>query len=679
MRFTDDAGARPPFLTLAGLAAAPGRACGPLARSHDGRSANELAGRVWVAERAVPEDVPRILAASGTLTLGGALLSHVTLLSRELGRPSVSLRADLRARLVPEGDGTALVELGGLVGGGRSVLHEGDVVLIDGDAGTVSVPGGLDRACQRSVAETWTALTRWSVALDPPGLADLVERVASRVDPLLDFVLEAGVSHARIASGGPARELMRTLVERLGATVVDRGIRALRARRRAEIAAVLDRLAGAIDEAGGADELDQVRSRVDAERGRWATLIADVGHGDDDVGRRFDDAARSIDRRRSTLRAAVAAAVEVAAREPDELLRRRTGTARRLIRRADSLGIADPAVARLRGRIDRIVDVERERTGGSFIVPLRVEEGAARRSCVGGKAAGLLRALAALPAGTVVPAGFVVTSAAYRCHLAGEVGERLREAVESAAGPDTLARAARGAILAWDIPPEVAGAVSDAVAPFADAPLAVRSSADIEDEHDGSLAGQFDSWLGIRGGAGVLDRLRWCWASLWNARALRTLAASGRSPLAAVQAVLVQEVVETRAAGVMATRDPSGRADVGLINAAWGLGEAVSQGTAPGDLYWFRRSEGSIVDREISAWGRRIVLDPGGAGTIETELPPERTGRPCLDADDVRRLAELARALEATFAEPLDVEFGFDPAGRLCLFQVRPLARAALR
>ena len=293
------------------------------------------------------------------------------------------------------------------------------------------------------------------------------------------------------------------------------------------------------------------------------------------------------------------------------------------------------------------------------------------RGLVGGKAAGLLQVLPILPEGAAVPPGFVVTTSAYRLHLLGGAGERIREAAESAGDEASISRRARAAILGSPVPEEVVEAVRSALQALPPGRLAVRSSASIEDGASGSLAGQFDTVLGVETLDTLVERIRWAWASLWNARALRMLAATGRSPLSAAQAVLVQEMVETSAAGVLFSREPGGRPDTVLVNAAWGLGEGISQGEVPGDLFWVRRSTGELLASENGAGRFTIELDPERDGTVEVELPESRRRQLCLEPGELRRLAELALVLEESTGRSQDVEFGFRPDGTLFVFQVR--------
>src|SRR5512134_4037303 len=97
----DDTG----FLAIPGRPTSPGLACGPLRRNRIDLAPGEVEGAILVAERAVPDDVGRILSAAGTLSLSGAVLSHVSLLSREFGKPSIAFGTAARVRLIPGASG----------------------------------------------------------------------------------------------------------------------------------------------------------------------------------------------------------------------------------------------------------------------------------------------------------------------------------------------------------------------------------------------------------------------------------------------------------------------------------------------------------------------------------------------------------------------------------------------
>ena len=356
---------------------------------------------------------------------------------------------------------------------------------------------------------------------------------------------------------------------------------------------------------------------------------------------------------------------------PDEALRHRIGGLFQLLRRARTIRLDRELTGPLQACLSRHLAEERARAGAHLIIPLDAEDGIRDRSLVGGKGAGLFQVRSSLPSGCRIPWGFVVTTSAYKLHLLGENGERVREALESGGDEPSISRRAKAAILGSPIPPEVGRALAAAIAGRESIRLAVRSSGTLEDGPAGSLAGQYDSYLGVRGRDELDRRIRMAWASLWNHRAIRMLTAQGHALTSAVQAVLVQEMIETCCAGVLFSRDTAGKPDTILINATWGLGEGISQGEVDGDLYWVRRSTGEPIGSEIGPAASMIVLDPDRTGTVERAVPEQQRGRPCLGVKELARLAELARSLENATGRGQDVEFGFTKQGDLMVFQVR--------
>jgi pyruvate,water dikinase len=326
-------------------------------------------------------------------------------------------------------------------------------------------------------------------------------------------------------------------------------------------------------------------------------------------------------------------------------------------------------VHRLQRRLARELAAERARAGSHLIVPL-APEAPCERALVGGKAQALIGMCGVLPEGCRIPKGFVLTSAAYRLHLLGETGEKLRLASHET-DESAISRRARAAVLSGDVPDEALGSLKPAFDALGSVRVAVRSSATVEDGPRASFAGLFDTYLGVSSFDDLVDRIRWTWASLWNARALAALRSMGVSPLRVSQAVIVQEMIETRSAGVLFSRDPAGQPDTLLINAAWGLGEGISEGDVVGDVFWVRRSTGALIAAETGRTQKRIQLAPTGTGTVEVPLPAELHGRPCLTPEELARLAALARSVEEATGRAQDVEFGFDDNGGLVVFQMR--------
>ena len=449
---------------------------------------------------------------------------------------------------------------------------------------------------------------------------------------------------------------------------------AVHARADRETATRLVRSAAALRQATSVDALDRemravaaLTAREEARPGKGVSpqALADAKAALLEARGRRDQLVRELE-----------GEVEACLRLDDPVARLQIGRLSMLFRRARAAGADPRSASALRRKVDALVQAERERCGGRLVLPLRPDS-PRDRAAVGGKAAGLIEAWPHLPQGCRVAPGFIVTAAAYRMHLLGETGERLRRVLSETDSPAAVSRRARAALLAATVPPEVAEAVHHARQALGTAPLAVRSSGTHEDGAHASLAGMFDTYLGIRTQAELLDRLRRCWASQWSERAVRALEAAGVSPHEASQAVLVQEVAHVLAAGVLLSRDPEGDPHVILVNAAWGLGESISQGEVPGDLYRLDRRTGAVLARVLAPQRTRVTLDASRPGTVDQPLPPELRNRACLDDAVLARLAALGRTLEETAGRALDLEFGVQEDSTIVLFQARRVARQA--
>ncbi|MEK6438523.1 PEP/pyruvate-binding domain-containing protein [Pseudonocardia sp. T1-2H] len=282
---------------------------------------------------------------------------------------------------------------------------------------------------------------------------------------------------------------------------------------------------------------------------------------------------------------------------------------------------------------------------------------------VGGKAANLAELRAA---GFDVPAGFCVATEAYR-RAADAAG---LDEVPGRAEDAALAAAARKALLAVPITPDVEAAVAEAYARLGDrVPVAVRSSATAEDLPSASFAGQQDTYLNVVGTEAVLDAVRRCWASLWTDRAVSYRASAGIDGRGVALAVVVQRMVDVRVAGVLFTADPvSGRRTRCVIDASPGLGEAVVSGAVNPDHVVV---EGSTIDYQAGDKAVEVRAVPGG-GT-EQIAAGDRRGERALTDDEVRALVALGRRVEAHYGAPQDIEWAIDTAGAVRLTQSRPI------
>ncbi|MEU8889066.1 PEP/pyruvate-binding domain-containing protein [Streptomyces sp. NPDC048442] len=314
-----------------------------------------------------------------------------------------------------------------------------------------------------------------------------------------------------------------------------------------------------------------------------------------------------------------------------------------------------------------------------FVMPL--DDPAATLDAVGGKGS----ALAELARGGLpVPGGFHVTTDAYREFVAATgTDERIEAVLAGLDGDDAdLAEAAgaqiRGCFRDADIPESLAKAVGSAYEAVGDgtAAMAVRSSATAEDLPGLSFAGQQDTYLNIRGTQAVLEAVRNCWASLWTGRAIHYRARNHISHTDVQLAVVVQELVDADAAGVLFTVDPTtGRTDRLLINAAWGLGEAVVSGLVTPDTVLVDRESGAVVEETI-ADKTVMTVRTGQGGTHEAPVPEDRRRTAVLSAAEAARLARHGREAEDLYGDPRDIEWARRD-GTFYLLQARPITTTA--
>ena len=320
-----------------------------------------------------------------------------------------------------------------------------------------------------------------------------------------------------------------------------------------------------------------------------------------------------------------------------------------------------------------------DREKGRVLVALG-EDGSTELSVVGGKGASLGRLV---KAGFPVPSGFVVTTDGYaECIRANDLEVKIAKILEALdyGNLDELEEETakiRDAIVGGKIPDDgLAGKIVGAYGKLGDEPyVAVRSSGTAEDLEGASFAGQYDTYLDVRGGDALLDAVRRCWASMWTARvtAYRQSKGFGHSDIGI--AVVVQTMVEADVAGVMFVGNPmNARADEIVINASWGLGEAVVSGSITPDEYVVSRDALNVKQRTLGSKELRVVRDrKTGNGTVEEPVPDGLRSQHTLSDEQAGELAEMGRRVTAYYEGlPQDTEWALAD-GSFFLLQSRPV------
>ena len=338
-------------------------------------------------------------------------------------------------------------------------------------------------------------------------------------------------------------------------------------------------------------------------------------------------------------------------------------------------------------------------TALTMVLPFR-ELGIADVPLVGGKNASLGEMFQHLvPAGVKIPDGFAVTADAYRHFLrCGGLDQTIASILR---GLDThnidnlrqRGRQVRQAILNAGMPDDLGDAILDAYHQLCDAEhgaldVAVRSSATAEDLPDASFAGQQETYLNVQGDQALLATVQRCFASLFTDRAISYRHDKGFDHQKIALSVGVQRMVRSDlgTSGVMFSIDTeSGFKDAVLINAAYGLGENVVQGTVNPDEYYvfkptLQTGHRPILKKVVGTKEFKMVYDVGGGKmTRNVPVPPEERRRFALGDDDILTLARWACLIEEHYSHkhgrptPMDMEWAKDGrTGELFIVQARP-------
>jgi pyruvate,water dikinase len=311
---------------------------------------------------------------------------------------------------------------------------------------------------------------------------------------------------------------------------------------------------------------------------------------------------------------------------------------------------------------------------------------------VGGKNASLGELICHLgTAGVRVAGGFATTVVAYRAFLdANALGPEIAALIgRYLARRLPLARTGkqiRARILRAKLPDELGRAVTAAYRELCASrrrivEVAVRSSATAEDLPEASFAGQQETYLNVRGEAALLEACRRCFASLYTDRAISYRENHGIDQLKVALSVGVQPMVRSDrgAAGVMFSIDTeTGFPGVVVIDASWGLGETIVQGSVDPDEYRVFKpllAPGlkPVIERQRGRKEQKLVY---GSGRVTTKLvktrPAERAAF-VLDDDEALELARWAAQIEAHYGKPMDMEWAKDGrTGELFVLQARP-------
>ena len=285
-----------------------------------------------------------------------------------------------------------------------------------------------------------------------------------------------------------------------------------------------------------------------------------------------------------------------------------------------------------------------------------------------------------------VPYGFATTAYAYR-YFIKESGleEKMRSIlseltdVENSALLRDVSARLRDAIMAEKMPQDLQDAIGAAYVELGkrvgeeNPYVAVRSSATAEDLPDASFAGQQDTYLNVQGAETIIAKVKECYASCFTDRAVYYREKQGFDHIEVALSAVVQMMVFSKTSGVMFTVTVATGDDNNiLIEAAFGLGEYVVQGTVTPDNYTISKHDHKIIDRCVNEQDIMLVRKKGG-DCEEVQVPEELRKVQTLTDEQILELADYAKKIEKHYGCYMDMEWGVDErTNKIWILQARP-------
>ena len=318
---------------------------------------------------------------------------------------------------------------------------------------------------------------------------------------------------------------------------------------------------------------------------------------------------------------------------------------------------------------------------------LSFEDCAGALARVGSKNANLCKLMGF---GVRVPPGFAVTTDAYiKFFTMGDFKEKIQQALSGIDpnNPSAINKASkiiRQEIEKTTIPKEISEAIMVAYEKLSkecgviDVSVSARSSGTSEDLPGASFAGQYETYLWIRGFDKLLEKILKCWSSLFTPRAIAYRIKMGIEHEKALMSVGVQKMVNSKVAGVMFTLNPlNGDTSKISIEGSWGLGETIVSGTVTPDRWVVDKGTLKILERNISPRKEvECTIDPKTDTCVQVKVKGKRRNISCLCDEEIIEFARQGRDIEQHFRRAQDIEWAIDKDGsfpdNVYIMQTRP-------
>lgn len=275
--------------------------------------------------------------------------------------------------------------------------------------------------------------------------------------------------------------------------------------------------------------------------------------------------------------------------------------------------------------------------------------------------------------GIDVPPGFILLSSVYEEFIAeNKIDGFIEKQISTINNQniDLVLKSVRETIIQAKFTPDMEQKIKELFDGFEQpVHLAVRSSATAEDLEDASFAGQQETFLNVTTYESLLHCIKCCFASLWGRRAFEYREAKIYNHIKVSIAVVVQKMVNSEISGVMFTANPVSGKDEIVIDASYGLGEAIVSGQVTPDHYTLS-ADGNIQEYHIGSKEIKIIYAENGTEKVST-TEQDRAKR-CLDDNDLQALWKQAGKISNLYHDAMDIEWAKEN-GKIYILQARKI------
>ena len=201
--------------------------------------------------------------------------------------------------------------------------------------------------------------------------------------------------------------------------------------------------------------------------------------------------------------------------------------------------------------------------------------------------------------------------------------------------------------------------------------VAVRSSATAEDLPTASFAGQQDTFLNVYEPDDLIDKVKKCWSSLFTPRAISYRTSKGFEHSKVKLAVVVQKMVNSEVAGIMFTVDPNSELPHIIVEAGYGLGEAIVGGKVTPDTYVVDKFHTKIINKRVAKQTWKLIRGKTG-DTVKADVLPSDAEKQKLTDEQILEVADVGNQIELHYNKPMDIEWCLED-GDFYVVQARPV------